>query len=141
MTNSAYDPALQKASEELATALEERDRWILEVARLYNLVISLSTAAGLTPVAVGEKGTFSFTETVLATVTRTPEPMSAVQVRDAMVSFGQDLSKYSNPLSHIHQTLKRLAVQGRLVEINGTYKRTPLYESLLRVSSKGQRDN
>src|SRR5215469_1879430 len=129
----AYDSALQKASEDLAAAIQERDRWNLEVARLTHLVVSLSTAAGVAPLASTKKGGVGFTEVVLAVVTRSPQAMSAQDVRNAMVAFGHDLSSYSNPLAHIHQTLKRLATQGRIVEVDGAYKRTALYETLLKA--------
>jgi len=129
-----YDSALQKASADLAAAIQERDRWNLEVARLTHLVVSLSAAAGVAPLARTKKGeTVGFTEVVLAVVTRSPQAMSAQDVRNAMVAFGHDLSSYSNPLAHIHQTLKRLATQGRIVEVDGAYKRTALYETLLKA--------
>jgi hypothetical protein len=127
-----YDAALKKASEELEAAMRERDRLNLEIARLTNLLLSLSLAAGIKPLAVVPRGKVpGFTELVMGAVTRADRAMSAREVRDDLLGFGHDLSGYSNPLAHIHQTLNRLAEQGRLRAMgDGMYKRTVLYEAL-----------
>jgi hypothetical protein len=132
MTLGSYDLALKQAAHDLEVAMRERDRLNLEVARLIRLLSSLSIAAGISPFAIVAKGKApGFTEVVLGAVTRVAKPMSAREVRDDLLGFGYDLTGYSNPLAHIHQTLKRLAVQGRIVDLgDGNYKRTVLYEAI-----------
>lgn len=127
-----YDAALKKAAEELETAMRERDRLNLEIARLTQLLASLSSAAGIEPFAVVPRGKApGFTELIMAAVTAAGGPIAAREVRDQMLGYGHDLSGYSNPLAHIHQTLNRLAEQGRLRDMgDGTYKRTVLYEAI-----------
>jgi hypothetical protein len=136
MTSNTYEAALNKAKADLIAAIKERDRWNLEIGRLTQLVKSLAVATGV-PSAASDGSSSSpvgFTELVLAVVTRSPNALSAQDVKDALRVFGYDLSAYSNALAYIHQTLKRLAAQKKIVNLgNGTYRRTALYETLLNV--------
>ena len=43
-------------------------------------------------------------------------PLTALEVRDRLVSIGIDLGRYSNPLASIHTVLKRMHEGGELVE-------------------------
>jgi hypothetical protein len=47
MTPSSYDTTLKKAAQDLEAAIQERDRWNLEVGRLNQLVTALSAAVGV----------------------------------------------------------------------------------------------
>ena len=129
MTKDAYKLAFDKASAELAHAVEERDKWTLEIARLEQLVNSLSAmqrhdVRGFVSRYVEEVG---FQELVFTCVRQSPEGMSAVDVRDTFKSIGYDLNKFSNPLAVIHGALKRLVKADKIDEIdNGKYRRKPM---------------
>jgi hypothetical protein len=49
-------------------------------------------------------------------VLRFDTAMSAVEVRDALIKSGYDLSSHSNALASVHTTLRRLADSGRIVK-------------------------
>lgn len=138
MTPDAYKEALSKAKAQLIKAIQQREHLSLEVARLEQLVKALS-------VEIEKPAHLNATEEVLQTgvrlkdlvlgaVNRSALPVSALVVRSQLNFYGYDLSKYSNPMAMIHQTLKRLAEQGHIRDMgNGSYKRSALYEALLRA--------
>jgi hypothetical protein len=129
MTKDAYKLAFEKASADLAHAVEERDKWTLEIARLEQLANSLSAmqkrdVRGFLARHVEEVG---FQELVLTCIRQSPEGMSAVDVRDTFKNIGYDLSKFQNPLAVIHGALKRLVKADKIDEIeNGKYRRKPM---------------
>jgi hypothetical protein len=141
MTSDAYRDALNKAKAELIQAIKQRDHWNMEVARLGQLVESLSVSvdpkfAGMEEALAAGVG---FTELVLGIINRSSKPLSPAQVKGTFVLFGYDVSGYSNPLALVHQTLKRLASQGKIREMaDGTYKRSPLFEQLLNTTGDGR---
>jgi hypothetical protein len=45
---------------------------------------------------------------------RAQEPMTAIDVREALTNWGFDMSKYANDLSAIHTVLKRLNKAGEI---------------------------
>lgn len=139
MTSDAYLNALNQAKAELIKAIKERDHWNMEVARLGQLVESLS--ASIDPKLKGMEEALSagagFTELVQGIINRSTTPLSPAQVKGAFYLFGYDLGGYSNPLALIHQTLKRLASQGKILEMaDGTYKRSYLFELMLNVKKE-----
>jgi hypothetical protein len=129
VTRDAYRLAFEQASAELANAVEERDKWTLEVARLEQLVNSLSAmqkreVRGALARRVEEVG---FQELVFTCVRQSPDGMSAVDVRDTFKKIGYDLGKFSNPLAVIHGALKRLVKADKIDEIeSGKYRRKPM---------------
>jgi hypothetical protein len=129
MTKDAYKLAFEEASADLAHAVEERDKWTLEIARLEQLVNSLSAmqkhdVRGSIGRYADEVG---FQELVVTCIRQSPEGMSAVDVRDTFKNIGYDLSKFQNPLAVIHGALKRLVKTGKIDEIgNGNYRRKPM---------------
>jgi hypothetical protein len=69
-----------------------------------------------------------------ALVKRSPTPITPLQVRDILLSYGYDIGRYANPMAMIHQTLKRLSAGSRIKALpGGQYTRTALYAALLNV--------
>ncbi|HXC43021.1 MAG TPA: hypothetical protein VNY51_05810 [Candidatus Dormibacteraeota bacterium] len=65
----------------------------------------------------GEPYSFKLTDAIRLVFSGSSEPvLTAPEIRDELVAKGIKLSKYKQPLVPIHNTLKRLALQGELVE-------------------------
>lgn len=140
MTANTYKDAYRQAMVDLIKAIKERDRWNLEIAKLQQLVASLKATVEPTSAEEAPEENVGFTDLVLGIVNRSATPLTPAQVKSTMLLFGYDVTQYSNPLAMIHQSLKRLATQGRIQDLkNGSYKRTALFEMLLQVKSKGQK--
>lgn len=135
MTDHAYEQALKKAKADLIHAIKERDRWNLEVARLDQLVKALSAEIETEPNFDGMEKALqtgvSFNDLVSSIVNSHASTISPLFVRDQLQFHCYDLTRYSNPMAMIHQSLKRLADQGRIRAMeDGTYKRTAWYDVL-----------
>jgi len=129
MTPNVYEAALIKAKLDMIEAINQRDRLNLEIARLQQLVASLT--ATINPGAKEDVGSdnVGFTELVLGLVNRTSAPVTPTHIKQSLELSGFSLKHYSNPLALIHQTLKRLSDQGKIHELEGgNYKRHSLYE-------------
>ena len=135
MVSDAYKAAMEKAKAQLIHAIKQRDFWNLEITRLQQLYKSLLDAQGPDLSAMEDAlitGQVGFADLVQSIVSRSTGPVSATEVRDAVWASGYNLSGYSNALSLIHQTLKRLAEKGRIKSLgDGRYARSPFYEALL----------
>ncbi len=138
MTSDAYKQALQKAKADLIAAIQQRDHWNLEVARLDQLVKALSAeverSRTLGDMVEGLQTGVTFNDLVLSVVNKSALAVSPLLVRSHLQFHKVDLTRYSNAMAMIHQALKRLAEQGRIRDMgNGTYKRSALYEELLKI--------
>jgi hypothetical protein len=138
--SNVYKDALNKANQDLAEAISNRDRWTFEVARLQQLVASLTamTATSNTNPGVDAlKAVMSevgLQEIILTCVRNScPTPLSATEVRNQIRLGGlADLSKYANPLAVIHGALKRLVAQHKIREVpEGKYRMPVIYEGLI----------
>ena len=125
MTEDVYKLALERAESDMAHAIQERDKWTLELARLEQLVNSLSAmqkhdVRGALSRYVDEVG---FQEVVLTCVRQSTEPITAIGVRDRLTLIGYDFVKFKNPLAVIHGALKRLVSTEKIEDVgNGSYK-------------------
>lgn len=141
MASDAYKQALLKAKADLIAAIKQREHWNLEVARLDQLVKALSAEVGesrtLGAMVEALQTGVSLNDLVLSVVNNSEQAVSPLRVRSLLQFYGYDMTRYSNPMAMIHQTLKRLAEQGKIQDIkNGTYKRSALYEALLKIGTK-----
>lgn len=117
MASEIYREALENARRELEAAIRERDRLTLEVARLQELVKSLSAASEISDeerqrlqaLKAQIRAEVGLQEVVLSCIRSAPEPIGAIEIRDR-IRLGQlaDLSRYENSLSVIHTAIKRL---------------------------------
>jgi hypothetical protein len=127
MTVDTYKAALRKAKIDLAHAMRQRDYWNLEIARVQQLVKSLSVSVeskntgtkqekGRKKLSLAALVGVRFTDVVYSIINSGDEKegMTAAEVKKALEKRGYDLSDYSNPSALIHQTIKRLAKDGRL---------------------------
>jgi hypothetical protein len=136
----AYTQALRKAKADLAEAIKQRDHWNIEVARLNQLVKALADQLDEPPPGkLSERALIAaagLTDLVHAVINRSSSPLSPKDVRDRLLAEGLDVTRYSNPMAMIHQSLKRLAEQGRIRELaSGGYTRNAFYDALLKSVS------
>jgi hypothetical protein len=76
----------------------------------------------------------SFIETVHAIIRSAEKPLTPIDVRDRLASYGYDLSVYSNPMGFVHTSLSRLKDSGRIAEIHrGVYAPNRFWEALLKT--------
>ncbi len=62
------------------------------------------------------------TDSVREILRKSPEPMTASEVRDALERLGFDMKSYSNPLATIHTVLRRLTESD---EVETTHEMAP----------------
>jgi hypothetical protein len=120
MRANKYESALQKARSELDHCLKLRGETDLKITRLKATIEALSALCdqqGLpVPLLLDDefpKG-FGITLTIRRCLSESKTPLSATQIRDALVKTGLDLSGYANKMSVIHNTLRRLQEQGEI---------------------------
>jgi hypothetical protein len=133
-----YRQAFLQAQAELARAIQERDRWSLEIVRLQRLARSLAASTQASKkqeqMLQAVAAEISFIETVHAIIRSADRPLTPIDVRDRLAFHGYDLSVYSNPMGFVHTSLSRLKESGRIAEIRtGVYAPNHFWEALLRV--------
>jgi hypothetical protein len=143
MTVDTYKIALKRAKGDLSHAIKQRDYWTIEIGRLQQLVKSLSASVEKKPYAkTDNKKTLSlnalvgvrFTDMILSIVSSVEGGVVASDVKRILEDKGYDLSEYSNPSALIHQTLKRLHKDGRIVRTkDGKYERAILDDFLIDI--------
>jgi hypothetical protein len=106
---------LQKALEEvrmqIAAKARLRDQLDAEIAQLQATQIGIQNALGQQI-----RADVAWTDLVRAVLNNSPgQTMSAVQVRDALQSWGYNLAGMQNPLAYINTVLQRLAERGEIV--------------------------
>jgi len=118
-----FEAALKEAKKSLAEALEERtaiEQRILSLKQTIEGLSALCEPEVEEFVEVEEGGnpySFKLTDAIRLIFSGSSEPvLTAPELRDALLAKGISLSKYKQPLVPIHNTLKRLASQGELVE-------------------------
>jgi hypothetical protein len=106
----ALQKALQEVQKQIATKAQLRDRLNAEIVQLQATEIGLQNALGQQ-----EQAEMAWTELVLAVLNSYPgKYMSAVQIRDTLVSWGYNFAGINNPLAFINTCVQRLADQGRV---------------------------
>ena len=138
MSKQTYEQSLEQARGELANAVRERDRWNLEILRLQSLVKALAATSAkderIEQMNAELQNYVELAPAIEALVKRSPTPITPLEVRDSLMSFGYDIGRYANPMAMIHQTLKRLSADRRIRALSGgKYTRTALYDALLNV--------
>jgi hypothetical protein len=109
MTQDDYRRALEAASreyEELGVRRREIDQ---RLAQLSHTIGTLTRLLGLTPTVP-----FGLTDAIRMVVRGGGVPMTPTEVRDRLVGFGFDMSKYANELAAVHTILKRLNDAGEV---------------------------
>lgn len=104
MPSDDYRRALEAAAREYETLGAERQRIDTRLSELAQTIATLSRLCGLTPTVP-----WGLTDACRTVLRNAGTPMTPSEVRDRLQGIGYDLSSYSNALSAIHTTLKRLA--------------------------------
>ena|ERR1700689_2983605 len=137
MTSDNYKLALMQAHVELAQTVQERDRLNLEIVRLQSLVKGLAMTAHHSEraekFADAMQNKIGLTQTIETIVNQSADWVSPLQVREQLRASGYDIDKYKNPMAAIHQSLIRLATDGRVQCMNGQYKRSFWQEQVTRA--------
>jgi hypothetical protein len=136
MNSSNYRQALEQARRDLAHAIQQRDFWNLRIVQAQSAVRSMS--AMLSSVEVAEEQEretqrlVGIAQAIEALVNSANHPITSTEVREGLILYGYDIDRYQNPVSIIHQTLQRLAVQGRIRQWpDGTFTKNLFYQALL----------
>jgi hypothetical protein len=109
MTDNEYRRALDAAIREYE-ALGERRREIDDrLAQLAQTIGTLNRLLGLTPTIP-----LGLTDACRLALRGAGLPLTPLEVRARLLSMGSDLSAYTNELSAIHTTLKRLNEAGEI---------------------------
>jgi len=122
-----YKKALQRARRDLAHAIQQRDEWFLKIVKAQSAVRALAAMVGDAETELDTQ--VGISHVVQAIVNGRTGTISAPEVREGLVFYGYDLSRYANPASMISQTLERLADAGKIKRTaDGKYTRSVFYE-------------
>ena len=103
--------ALQEVQGLIEVKTRQRDQLHAEIVQLQATQIGLQRALGQQVQAE-----IAWTELVLAVLNKNPgQPMSAVEIREVLQSWGYNFEQINNPLAFLNTCLQRLAQQGRTV--------------------------
>lgn len=122
MTDSQYSEALQRA-------VSERDEWVAKrsecdqrIALLTRTIDALSALSGTTADSKGlpqeNLDDVGITEAIRTILSQSVMPMTAPQIRDALIDRGYDTDRYASILTVIHNTVKRMYEQGEILIAN-----------------------
>jgi hypothetical protein len=109
VSNDDYVKAFEAATREMESLLQQRADLDHRILHVRQTLVSLSRLCGFTPTV-----SWGMTDGVRFILRRAQRPMSAIDVRDELVNWGFDMSRYANDLSAIHTVLKRLAKAGEI---------------------------
>jgi len=135
--------SLEKARQNLATSIQWRDHYNLEIVRNQNVVRALAVAVmnaeKAEQVAEETRHYVGIAQAVEAIVNGSQNPISPVEVRDTLIFYGYDIGRYSNPLSMVHQTMRRLADEQRIQMVgnSGRYTRAAWYQNYYNAGGIG----
>lgn len=103
--------ALLQVQSQIAAKTRLRDSLNAEIAQLQATAIGLQNALGQQIQAVT-----AWTELIRTVVYNSPnQPMSAVEVRDTLQTWGYNLAELKNPLAFVNTCLQRLANRGEII--------------------------
>src|SRR5579863_1735750 len=106
----ALQIALRQIQEKKQRLIRERARLDAEIAQTEATEIGLQNSLGQ-----HVQAEIAWTNLVLAAVNKYPgRPMTAVEIRDELISWGYNFQGVSNPLALINTCAQRLSEQGRI---------------------------
>lgn len=111
---------LRGEQEQLERELEDREQRMAVLERTVNFLAPL---VGEVPERAAPEGTNAgMTDSIREILRKSPEPLTASEIRDALERLGFDMKSYSNPLATIHTVLRRLAEAD---EVETTHEMAP----------------
>jgi len=111
MSKDEYRRALDAAVREYERLSAEHTALETRIAQLKHSIAALTKLCGYEPTVP-----LGLTDACRLVLRNAVAPLTALEVRDRLVSIGVDLEKYSNPLASIHTVIKRMHEGGELVE-------------------------
>ena len=111
MSKEEYRRALDAAVREYEKLMAEHAALDSRLAQLKHSIAALTRLCGYEPTVP-----LGLTDACRLVLRNATQPLTALDVRDRLVSIGVHLGKHSNPLASIHTVLKRLHDAGELVE-------------------------
>ncbi len=136
MNDGDFRKALDAANRELADLTQKRtaidQRMTQLMATVETLTALLQEPPSYTPKAEWEAAAEVLSEAGISEAIRhvlltSKTPMAPPQIRDALAAAGVELQHYANPMSVIHNTLKRLEKQGELLTVKSPSGQTVAY--------------
>ena len=136
MTSDNLKAALEDARHQLANAVQEANKWAFEVNRFQNLVRTLATSVKSTEQQEAWEQEMQYQlsigQAIENLINGSHVALTPVEVRDALLFYGYDINRYANPGALVHQTLRRLAEAGRILENRGKYMRNSFNQWLFK---------
>ena len=111
MSKDDYKRALEAAVREYEKLTAKHADLEGRLAQLKHSIAALTKLCGYEPTTP-----LGLTDACRLVLRNAVAPLTALEVRDRLVSIGIDLGRYSNPLASIHTVLKRMHEGGELVE-------------------------
>jgi hypothetical protein len=103
--------ALRQIQQQIAEKTKKRAQLDVEIAQLQATKIGLQNALG-----EHVRAEIAWTNLVLAALNKYPgRPMTAVEIRDELTSWGYNFAGIHNPLAFINTCVQRLAEQGKVI--------------------------
>jgi hypothetical protein len=119
-----YLRALEEARSEMVRLIQQRSEIDAKLSKLKHTVDALSALCeqpvsepatpALTSAQIDDLG---ITDAIRKVLTDSKLPLTAPQIRDALVNLGIDVSQYASILTVIHNTIKRMTKQGEIREV------------------------
>jgi hypothetical protein len=111
MSKDEYRRALDAAVREYEHLTAQRASLDARISQLQHSIAALTKLCGFEPTVP-----LGLTDACRLVLRNSPAPLTALEVRDRLISIGLDLTRYSNPLASIHTVLRRLHDSGEVVE-------------------------
>ncbi|HEV3275791.1 MAG TPA: hypothetical protein VG860_03155 [Terriglobia bacterium] len=112
-----YNAALQAARQELAGLVQQREGISIRIMQLEKTIAGLATLAAQNQVQ--QTYQIELSEAILIAMRNAAQPMSPVGIRDMLVAMGFQFSRFVNPMSAVHNALRRLHRKRLIVEYEG----------------------
>ncbi len=143
-----YFQALEKAKKELASQREERQKIDIRIAKLEQTVKGLAAICEEQQAEIPpdlplppewDTTGLGLTSAIRKILSSRGTAMVPTEIRDALVDSGTDLSRYSNAMVAIHNTLKRLFDQGELARSKDEPTRYQWVNMIARIVRESER--
>ncbi len=128
MTEHEYTDALKKARTEIEELVRKRADLDKRIATLQVTIDGLTVLSDKTdhskdlPQAEIQES-IGITDAIRTVLRQSRIPMTAPQIRDALIDLGYDVERYASILTVIHNTVKRMNDQKEIVIAQDGFKR------------------
>lgn len=114
--------ALQTAREQLAEKLRQRDTLNMQILQLEKTVRDLSMLVAQNQLAEQPESTLSMRDAIITILRSTNEPMNTVEIRNALLAAGFNVSAFTNHMAAIHNALRRMHQAGDVAYVHNIDK-------------------